>query len=154
MIANISPSSMSYEDTSNTLKYANRAKNIKTNVQENVVNVNYHITKYTQIIADLRAEVEELKGKLQKVTFLLLHGSDREKRDNSAVEVIIQSRLSAELVIQKNHTTKLESDMAFMRKLVRDQYCLLAGTYKYLSRTDISQIMDLTLTRFELHTRQ
>ena len=67
MIANISPSSMSYEDTSNTLKYANRAKNIKTNVQENVVNVNYHITKYTQIIADLRAEVSELKSKLQQV---------------------------------------------------------------------------------------
>ena len=32
MIANIAPSSMNYEDTHNTLKYANRAKNIKTNV--------------------------------------------------------------------------------------------------------------------------
>ena len=30
MIANIAPSSSNYEDTSNTLKYANRAKNIKT----------------------------------------------------------------------------------------------------------------------------
>lgn len=30
MIANISPSHLSYEDTHNTLKYANRAKNIKT----------------------------------------------------------------------------------------------------------------------------
>ena len=32
MIANIAPSSSNYEDTHNTLKYANRAKNIKTNV--------------------------------------------------------------------------------------------------------------------------
>ena len=32
MIANIGPSNLSYEDTHNTLKYANRAKNIKTNV--------------------------------------------------------------------------------------------------------------------------
>ena len=32
MIANIAPSSTNYEDTHNTLKYANRAKNIKTNV--------------------------------------------------------------------------------------------------------------------------
>lgn len=30
MIANISPISSCYEDTHNTLKYANRAKNIKT----------------------------------------------------------------------------------------------------------------------------
>ena len=32
MIANISPSNLCYEETHNTLKYANRAKNIKTNV--------------------------------------------------------------------------------------------------------------------------
>lgn len=32
MIANISPSNACYEDTHNTLKYANRAKNIKTTV--------------------------------------------------------------------------------------------------------------------------
>ena len=31
MIANVSPASYAYEDTHNTLKYANRAKNIKTN---------------------------------------------------------------------------------------------------------------------------
>lgn len=32
MIAAISPSSMFYDDTYNTLKYANRAKNIKSSV--------------------------------------------------------------------------------------------------------------------------
>ena len=50
MIANIAPSSSNYEDTHNTLKYANRAKNIKTNVQRNVLNVEYHISQYTDII--------------------------------------------------------------------------------------------------------
>lgn len=35
MIANISPSHESYEDTHNTLKYANRAKNIKTSNVKN-----------------------------------------------------------------------------------------------------------------------
>ena len=34
MIANISPSGLSYEDTYNTLKYADRAKQIKTKVCE------------------------------------------------------------------------------------------------------------------------
>ena len=33
MIANVSPSGMSYEDTYNTLKYADRAKQIKTKVE-------------------------------------------------------------------------------------------------------------------------
>jgi len=62
MIANISPSSSSYEDTHNTLKYANRAKNIKTNVQRNVLSVEYHVSKYTQIISALKTEITELKG--------------------------------------------------------------------------------------------
>merc|ERR1711879_215387 len=35
MIANISPSSLSYDDTHNTLKYADRAKNIKSKLTKN-----------------------------------------------------------------------------------------------------------------------
>ena len=62
MIANISPSDKCYEDTHNTLKYANRAKNIKTNATRNVLNVEYHVSKYTQIIAQLRSEITDLKG--------------------------------------------------------------------------------------------
>ena len=43
MIANISPSVLSYEDTFNTLNYANRAKNIKTQSNKNIINANTHI---------------------------------------------------------------------------------------------------------------
>lgn len=50
MIACIAPSASNYEDTHNTLKYANRAKNIKTNVTRNVLNVEYHISQYTDLI--------------------------------------------------------------------------------------------------------
>lgn len=46
MITNISPSSATYEDTHNTLLYANRAKKIKNKLERNVLNVNYHIGKY------------------------------------------------------------------------------------------------------------
>lgn len=53
MIANISPSHASYEDTHNTLKYANWAKNIKTKETKNVLTVDYHISKYTTIISNL-----------------------------------------------------------------------------------------------------
>ena len=64
MIACVSPSYAAFEDTHNTLTYANRAKNIKTHVQRNVVNVQFHIAKYTSIISQLRTEVTELRSQL------------------------------------------------------------------------------------------
>lgn len=64
MIANIAPSNSNYEDTHNTLKYANRAKNIKTRVQKNVLSVEYHVSQYTDIIAQLRSEIQSLKEQL------------------------------------------------------------------------------------------
>lgn len=64
MIANVSPCHLNYEDTHNTLKYANRAKNIKTKAVRNVVQVNYHISKYTDIIKELRTEIADLKARL------------------------------------------------------------------------------------------
>ncbi|EDK31531.2 kinesin motor catalytic domain protein (macronuclear) [Tetrahymena thermophila SB210] len=64
MIANVSPSSAQFEETINTLKYANRAKNIKTKVQANKRLVSMHIAEYKNIINDLRSEIEQLKAKL------------------------------------------------------------------------------------------
>lgn len=73
MIANVSPSILSIEDTHNTLQYANRAKNIRTNVlppsisslspqiKRNEVNVKYHVSQYRSIINELRQEVTDLK---------------------------------------------------------------------------------------------
>uniref|UniRef100_A0A8C8GCV4 Kinesin-like protein n=1 Tax=Oncorhynchus tshawytscha TaxID=74940 RepID=A0A8C8GCV4_ONCTS len=49
MIANISPSSKSYDDTHNTLKYANRAKEIKSSLKRNVVSLDSHIGQYAVI---------------------------------------------------------------------------------------------------------
>ena len=66
MIANVSPGALSFEDTYNTLKYANRAKNIKTTPNRNVTNVHYHISNYTNIINNLKNEVTELKSQLIK----------------------------------------------------------------------------------------
>jgi kinesin family protein 18/19 len=46
MIANVSPAASSFEETVNTLKYADRAKQIKVQATRNVLNVNYHISEY------------------------------------------------------------------------------------------------------------
>jgi kinesin family protein 18/19 len=62
MICTCSPSHLYYEETLNTLKYANRAKNIKTTQTRNTNEVDAHIAQYVNIIADLRAEISNLKA--------------------------------------------------------------------------------------------
>lgn len=64
MIATVSPGITYVDDTVNTLKYANRAKNIKTKISRNVLKVSHHIAQYNKIIAELRDEVAHLKQQL------------------------------------------------------------------------------------------
>ena len=64
MIANVSPSNITYEDTHNTLKYANRAKNIKTQVSQNVHTAQQHIEEYANMITQLKREVFSLRNRL------------------------------------------------------------------------------------------
>ena len=64
MIANVSPSINTFDDTYNTLKYANRAKNIKTVVTRNVLNAQYHISNYVNIINNLKNEIAQLKQQI------------------------------------------------------------------------------------------
>ncbi|XP_036597403.1 kinesin-like protein KIF19 [Trichosurus vulpecula] len=65
MIAHISPASTYFEESRTTLIYAYRAKNIKTRVKRNLLNVSYHIAQYTDVISDLRREIEHLKSKTE-----------------------------------------------------------------------------------------
>jgi hypothetical protein len=64
MIVCVSPSSQHYDETHNTLKYADRAKKIKTKVSRNMMNVDRHVSQYVKAIFDLRQEVEDLKRRL------------------------------------------------------------------------------------------
>ncbi len=64
MIVCVAPTSVHFEDTQNTLKYANRAKDIKTKISRNCINVNRHVAQYVEAINRLNCEVAELKGKL------------------------------------------------------------------------------------------
>ncbi|XP_018423743.1 PREDICTED: kinesin-like protein KIF18A [Nanorana parkeri] len=65
MIAAVSPSSLSYDDTYNTLKYANRAKDIKSSVKSNVVSLDSHISQYVKICEQQKKEIAMLKEKLK-----------------------------------------------------------------------------------------
>ncbi|XP_074774099.1 kinesin-like protein KIF18A [Athene noctua] len=66
MIAAVSPSSLFYDDTYNTLKYANRAKDIKSSLKSNVVSLDSHISQYVKICDEQKKEILMLKEKLRE----------------------------------------------------------------------------------------
>lgn len=66
MVVCISPSSTHYEETHNALKYANQAKNIRTKVSRNMINVDRHVAQYVQAIHELKEENERLRAKLNE----------------------------------------------------------------------------------------
>lgn len=70
----ISPSYMTYEDTFNTLQYANKAKNIKTNIKKNTVNVKAHVAEYQQMIEKLRDQVHTLQSQAVNVPLISNYG--------------------------------------------------------------------------------
>lgn len=68
MIVCVSPSSLHYDETHNTLKYGNRAKEIKTKVSRNTLNFDRHVSQYVKLIYELRQEIAELKEKSKSST--------------------------------------------------------------------------------------
>ena len=62
MIATISPSPTHYQHSLNTLKYADRAKEIKTHVRRNQTTVQEHVSKLRHQIAELQRENADLKA--------------------------------------------------------------------------------------------
>ena len=65
MIAAISPSSLSFEDTHNTLKYASRTRNIKINATRKVIPVRANLGQYRDMIESLNAQVTQLRARLK-----------------------------------------------------------------------------------------
>jgi hypothetical protein len=93
MVACVSPSFHHIEETLNTLKYANRAKEIKTKVTQNTMDVSAHVSQYPKIIADLRQEIERLKGDATK---LILEDSIIEKMRQYFDKLESKEKMSAE----------------------------------------------------------
>ncbi|XP_019410137.1 PREDICTED: kinesin-like protein KIF18B isoform X1 [Crocodylus porosus] len=102
MIAAITPCTLAYEDTYNTLKYASRAKEIKMSLKSNMLSLDCHFSNYAVICEQLKAEVAVLRAKLQtyerdaqvadqQVPASLAHGSPHQaellRSDEAAQEV-------------------------------------------------------------------
>ena len=63
MIANVSPAQSVYEDTLNTIKYADRAKSIRSDLKKRVIERNLHVGKYKEIITNQKKRIQSLEGK-------------------------------------------------------------------------------------------
>lgn len=61
MIVCVSPSSRHYDETLNALKFANRAKEIKTKVMRNRTTVMRHVGSYMKVISDQKRRIHELE---------------------------------------------------------------------------------------------
>lgn len=79
MIVCVSPSSKHYDETLNTLKYADRAKKIKTKVIRNEHNLDRHVGSYLKMITEQKAEIEELRNRESKAVGLALANAEKSR---------------------------------------------------------------------------
>lgn len=115
MIVCISPSSQHFEETQNTLRYANRAKNIQTKITRNVYNVNRHVKDFLVKIDEQMAMINELKEQqknYEAVAFAKFKKKD-EKREMVSREGIARIRSAYE------HSEKERSERTSNMKKLR-----------------------------------
>ncbi|GLT44212.1 hypothetical protein SLA2020_181230 [Shorea laevis] len=78
MVATVSPANSQYHHTVNTLKYADRAKEIKTHIQKNIGTIDTHVSDYQRMIDSLQIEVCRLKKELaEKETQLSIKPAEK-----------------------------------------------------------------------------
>ncbi|KAF7503698.1 hypothetical protein GJ744_003376 [Endocarpon pusillum] len=98
MIVCVSPSSQHFDETQNTLRYANRAKNIQTKVTRNVYNVNRHVKDFLVKIDEQIALINELKAKQKEQESIAFakFKKQNEKKESIAREGIARIRAAHE----------------------------------------------------------
>jgi kinesin family protein 18/19 len=98
MIVCVSPSSQHFDETQNTLRYANRAKNIQTKVTRNVYNVNRHVKDFLVKIDEQMALINELKAQqkeYESIAFAKFR-KQNEKKEAVARESVARMRSAYE----------------------------------------------------------
>ncbi|XP_070498276.1 kinesin-like protein KIF18A [Chironomus tepperi] len=135
MIANVSPSSMTFEDTYNTLKYASRAKKIRTTCKQNVITTNMPKEFLLKKCNDQQAELEKIKAELEKYkerTKML----EIQIMDNKTVANIIRESDDGTSVMRPNDLSKWHSKIdtiySEFRK-VRERCYKLQSSEKFLN---------------------
>lgn len=114
MIVCVSPSSQHFDETQNTLRYANRAKNIQTKVTRNVYNVNRHVKDFLVKIDEQMAMINELKQQQKDYEAMAFakFRKQSEKRESVVREGVARIRNAYD-----HSTTERQEKASNMRKL-------------------------------------
>lgn len=113
MIACCSPADLHYEETYNTMNYANRAKNIKNTTVVNEEHVEAHIMEYRTMITDLRQQVAVLKARSGQP------GNSNEELSPGAQVGLPAARSSDQHLLQEAHLL-LQRKTAVLLKLQKE----------------------------------
>lgn len=105
MIVCVSPSSNHYDETLNTLKYANRAKEIKTKVIRNQHSLNRHVGSYLKMITEQKREIDELRTREQQMINLSIN---KYKIANEKIEIAINDIIN-NIQTQYNQVQKYQT---------------------------------------------
>lgn len=114
MIVCVSPSSAHFDETQNTLRYANRAKNIQTKVTRNVFNVNRHVKDFLVKIDEQIALINELKAQQKDAEniFFAKFRKQLDKRECIAREGVARLRTAYE-----NSAPERQEKVSTMKRL-------------------------------------
>ena len=111
MISNVSPSSLTYEDTFNTLRYADRAKKIKIKLKKNVMNVDFQVGQYAKIVEDLKVQLSECKARVAAL-----------EDENEALRNQLNSQINDEnsATASKNSMSQNQEELTLLKQQLND----------------------------------
>lgn len=135
MIANVSPAAAMYEDTLNTLRYAQKAKKISCDASKNVITVKSCMTEYTRVVDELATKIQKLekenKKKDEYIEDLLEENRlYRSQRDEARKKV---SELELQMYTLESEKDSLELD----KQLLEQDKSLLEMSQSLMEADDV-----------------
>ncbi|CAR65398.1 DEHA2A09812p [Debaryomyces hansenii CBS767] len=133
MIVCVSPSSQHYDETLNTLKYADRAKEIKTKLIRNQHNLDRHVGSYLKMITQQKQEIEDLRAREQKVVESTI--AKQNTLSQKCLNVTMDNISNLKASLSKQHQEKWKKYFFLAkRKLLLLQKLEMESLVKYLHK--------------------
>lgn len=122
MVANIGPASYNFEETITTLRYANRAKNIKNKPKINEDPKDALLREFQEEIAKLKRELERRGGGGKKVKKRRQRENGSIEEDDEEIEEEVEESVQSADDKIKAEQAKLEED----KKALQDNHTMMA----------------------------
>lgn len=133
MIVCVSPLSQHYDETLNTLKYADRAKEIKTKLIRNQHNLDRHVGSYLKMITQQKQEIEDLRARELKVVELTI--AKQNFLSQKCLDVTMDNISTLKVSLSKQHQEKWKKYFFLAkRKLLLLQKLEIESLMKYLHK--------------------